>query len=302
MSDSSFHRTIERLIDRLDQTGMLKRLELSNEDIADSIWLALQMGTVETQQKQEQKPEPEQLLPIEFEEGEPQESVTDREPIVSVITEESSFQTPEQPPVKGLSFQAPAAAALLNVLELGRALRPLMRKVPSITGKALDEEATVNLIAEQDVWLPVTKPEPERWLDLELVVEESSSAFIWRETVNELQQIFETQGAFRNVRVWSLLSSNSKLKLVRRDSSGKPRQREHSHRELIHPNQRGVVIFVSDCTSAVWQNATIHKWLKVWSEKSPTTVLQLFPEYLWDSTQLGAGRKLFGTTITPGVA
>ncbi|NES88013.1 MULTISPECIES: formylglycine-generating enzyme family protein [Okeania] len=302
MSDSSFHRTIERLIDRLDQTGMLKRLELSNEDIADSIWLALQMGTVETQQKQEQKPEPEQLLPIKFEEGEPQESVTDREPIVSVITEESSFQTPEQPPVKGLSFQAPAAAALLNVLELGRALRPLMRKVPSITGKALDEEATVNLIAEQDVWLPVTKPEPERWLDLELVVEESSSAFIWRETVNELQQIFETQGAFRNVRVWSLLSSNSKLKLVRRDSSGKPRQREHSHRELIHPNQRGVVIFVSDCTSAVWQNATIHKWLKVWSEKSPTTVLQLFPEYLWDSTQLGAGRKLFGTTITPGVA
>lgn len=209
MSGPSLYYAIERLIDRLDETGMLKRLELSDENIADSIWLALQMGKVETQEKQEQKTEPEQPLAIEFEEGEPLEFIPDREPIVSVITEEPTHQTPEQPPVKGLPFQAPAAAALQNVLELGRALRPLMRKVPSLTGEVLDDEATVNLIAERDVWLPVTKPEPERWLDLELVVEESSSAFIWRETVNELQEIFETQGAFRNVRVWSLLSSKA---------------------------------------------------------------------------------------------
>ncbi|MGD1806714.1 SAV_2336 N-terminal domain-related protein [Dapis sp. BLCC M126] len=301
MSNSSFHHAIERLIDRLDETGMLKRLELSDEDIADSIWLALQMGTVETQSQQEKKTSPEQPLTIEIEESEPIEPVTNREPTVEVITEESISKTPEQTPVKGLPFQTPGAPALLNVLELGRALRPLMRKVHSLTREVLDDEATVNQIAERDIWLPVTKPEPERWLDLELVVEESSSAFIWRETVNELQQVFETQGAFRNVRVWSLLSSNGKLKLVRRHQSGKPRQRQHSHRELIHPNQRGVVIFVSDCTSKVWQNTTIHHWLKAWSEKSPTTVLQLFPEYLWDSTQLGAGRKLFGTAITPGV-
>ena len=302
MSSSSFEHAIERLIDRLAGTEIFKRMELSDENIADSIWLALQMGTVETPEKPKPKHEdkPEQL-PIIFEESDPQ-PVTEKEPQVSVVTEESIDQTPEKPPVKGVAFQTPAAPALQNVLELGRALRPLMRKVPSLSRKVLDEEETVNVIAERDIWLPVTKPEPERWLDLELVVEESSSAFIWRETVNEMQEVLETQGAFRNVRVWSLLSSNTKkLKLVRRHNSGKPRQRQHSHRELIHSNQRGVVIFVSDCTSKIWQNGTIHHWLKVWSEKNPTTVLQLFPEYLWDSTQLGAGSKFFGTAIAPGV-
>ena len=302
MSNSSFEHAIERLIDRLARTEILKRLELSDENIADSIWLALQMGTVETPEKpkpkHEDKPE---KLPIIFEKSDPQ-PVTEKEPQVSVVTEESIDQTPEKPPVKGVPFQTPAAPALQNVLELGRALRPLMRKVPSLSRKVLDEEETVNVIAERDIWLPVTKPEPERWLDLELVVEESSSAFIWRDMVNEMQEVLETQGAFRNVRVWSLLSSNTKkLKLVRRHNSGKPRQRQHSHRELIHSNQRGVVIFVSDCTSKIWQNGTIHHWLKVWSEKNPTTVLQLFPEYLWDSTQLGAGSKFFGTAIAPGV-
>jgi len=302
MSSSSFEHTIERLIDRLARTRILKRMELSDENIADSIWLALQMGTVETPQKSKPKHKDKQeQLPIIIEKSAPQ-PVTEREPQVSVVTEESIDQTPEKPPVKGVPFQTPAAPALQNVLELGRALRPLMRKVPSLSRKVLDEEETVNVIAERDIWLPVTKPEPERWLDLELVVEESSSAFIWRETVNEMQEVLETQGAFRNVRVWSLLSSNTgKLKLVRRHNSGKPRQRQHSRRELIHSNQRGVVIFVSDCTSKIWQNGTIHHWLKVWSEKNPTTVLQLFPEYLWDSTQLGAGSKFFGTAIAPGV-
>ncbi|NES65393.1 MAG: formylglycine-generating enzyme family protein, partial [Okeania sp. SIO2D1] len=198
MIDSSLHNAIERLIDKLERTGMLKHLELSDEDIADSIWLALQMGTIETQPQEGKKTEPKEHPTIEIEES-GLEPVTETQPKVSVITEDSRDKTSEKSPVKGLPFKTPAAPALLNVLELGRALRPLMRKVPSLAREVLDDEATVNQIAERDIWLPVTKPEPERWLDLELVVEESSSAFIWRETVNELQQVFETQGAFRNV-------------------------------------------------------------------------------------------------------
>ena len=70
MSSSSFEHAIERLIDRLAGTEIFKRMELSDENIADSIWLALQMGTVETPEKpkpkHEDKPE---KLPIIFEES-----------------------------------------------------------------------------------------------------------------------------------------------------------------------------------------------------------------------------------------
>ncbi len=57
MSSSSFEHAIERLIDRLARTGILEGLELSDENIADSIWLALQMGTVKTPQKPKPKHE-----------------------------------------------------------------------------------------------------------------------------------------------------------------------------------------------------------------------------------------------------
>ena len=90
-------------------------------------------------------------------------------------------------------------------------MRPLKRKVPSASRFILNEEATINRIIERDIWLPVTKPEPERWLNLELVVEESRSAFIWQELIDEFQQILENQGAFRRIRVWTIKSKNNNL-------------------------------------------------------------------------------------------
>ena len=127
MSSSSFEHTIKLLIDRLARTGILEGLELSDENIADSIWLALKIGKVKTPQKPKPKYEqqPEQL-PIFFEDSDPQ-PVTEREPQVSVITEESIDQTPEKPPVKGLPFQTPAAPALRPAVARTAAAAAAMR-------------------------------------------------------------------------------------------------------------------------------------------------------------------------------
>ncbi|MDJ1184648.1 SAV_2336 N-terminal domain-related protein [Roseofilum casamattae] len=303
----SSSRAVTGLIDRLQATGLLQTLELRDEDIADSIWLALQMPEVVAQpQQEEEEPAPALTSPEVAEPVAPVKSQRRAEPTVSVTTEESVRQTPQPAAMPGLPFQAPAAPALLNKLALGRALRPLMRKVPSFTPTILDEEATVNRIADRDIWLPVTQPGRERWLDLELVVEESDSAFIWREMVNELQEILETQGAFRNVRVWSLSGARANagtqsLQLVRRHKQGKPSTRQHSYKELIHPNGRGMILLVSDCTSEIWEQARIHRWLQIWSQQGPLAVVQLFPDWLWNSTQLGLGRKLHATALSPGV-
>ena len=60
----------------------------------------------------------------------------------------------------GLSFATPGGTALPGKLALGRALRPLMRRVPSYDRFELDEEATVQRIADEDNWLPVLRPRP----------------------------------------------------------------------------------------------------------------------------------------------
>ncbi|MCZ8222754.1 MAG: formylglycine-generating enzyme family protein [Microcystis sp. LE19-84.1B] len=309
MSESPSNSSIKKLLDYLEQTGLLEQLQLSDEDVADSIWLALQMGVEDFQSPPEN---PENTEPIDSStssqieenlEDIPEDNLSKSQPIVDIITEESLPKEIEKTtPIQDFPFQVPAAASLQTALFISRALRPFMGKVSSATKTILDEEATASFIAERDIWLPVTKPQLERWLTLELVVEESRSSFIWRELINEFQNLLENQGAFKTVRVWQLSTSNNQeLQLVRRRKKGKPGQRYHSHKELIHPRGRGLVLLVSDCVSPLWQKALIHPWLKDWSEKQPTAILQLFPERLWNSTQLGRGRKLFTTALTAGV-
>ena len=326
MSELSCHRAVERLLAHLEHRGLMERLELSDEDIADTIWLALQMGVVETktQEKQpnrqqqtseviiedgkitkaESTPEADSTINIYSQDSITQDSITQDSITQDSITQDSTTQeeSESEDSSKGLPFQAPAAAALQNKLPISRALRPLMRKVPSAIKTILDAEATVTRIAERDIWLPVTKPEPERWLQLELVVEESRSSFIWTETIDELQKLLQNHGAFRTVRVWSLSSTdNDDLQLTRRRKGGQKSYSQHSYRELIHSNGRGLILLVSDCVSSIWQQGKIHQWLQKWSNKVPTAIMQLFPERLWQSSELGLGYKLQLSAFTPGV-
>ncbi len=84
-----------------------------------------------------------------------------------------------------------------------------MRKVPSRTRVDLDEEATVTQLAEMGICLPVVRSTPERWLDLDLVVEFSKTTVLWEQTITELQHLMEYQGAFRTVRTVLLNKSTS---------------------------------------------------------------------------------------------
>jgi formylglycine-generating enzyme required for sulfatase activity len=305
MNKLSSHAMIESLIRRLDKIGLLHSLSLDDEDIADSIWLALQMGVIDEPKAPtitKQKPKI-----IDDRKIEPTKNTPVKNEVINVYPKPSEEKLDNQTsktttPKSGFPFQVPAARTIQNSLEIGRAMRPLKRKVPSTSRFILNEEATINRIIERDIWLPVTKPEPERWLNLELVVEESRSAFIWQELIDEFQQILENQGAFRRIRVWTIKSQNNNLMLIRRKKGGKLEQRQHQHREFIHPNKRGLTLLISDCVSPLWQNPTFHQWLKDWSESQPTAVVQLFPERLWDSTQLSLGRKLFATVLNSGVA
>ena len=306
MNNSSLEATVAWLVNRLDRGGLLRKLELSDEDLADVIWLAGQMGGFEgkAQEAETNQPESESDNVIWQDEDDQEttgdDSQSDR--VIQAFTEpiiEEELKTSTN--TRSLPFQAPAAPAIQNTLLITRQLRPLMKKFPSSRKRILDEEATVTRIAERGVFVPVTKPEPERWLDLELIIEQSRSSFIWQETVDELRQILEIHGAFRNVRVWNLSENKTQLQLFRRKKGKYSHQRQHSYRELIHSDGRGLVLLVSDCVSSIWQQGEIHYWLQKWSQKQPAAILQLFPERMWDSTQLGVGRKLFSSALTPGV-
>ncbi|HAG82297.1 MAG TPA: formylglycine-generating enzyme family protein [Cyanobacteria bacterium UBA12227] len=316
---------IQQAIALLHQIG----LELTAEEIADIFWLAMQMGEAESASESEsiqQIPLSELLLeeyeiPVDTSISPINSLPTTSEPHASLYSSPppdpipQSSSTPSSQPSSTPSsqpkptrysppipFETPAAPALRNPLALARAIRPLMRKVASRTETILDEEATARQIAEKNIWTPVLEPAPERWLELALVIEETSSFPIWQETITEFKKLLERHGAFRDVRTWRLnVDPNGSLYLLLGQGSATLNQRPRSPKELLDPAGRRLIILVSDCTSQMWRLGTIQNLLYLWASQNPVAVLQLLPERLWIRSALGTGFSVQFSAFTPGV-
>ncbi|MGD1942280.1 MAG: SAV_2336 N-terminal domain-related protein [Leptolyngbyaceae cyanobacterium] len=297
----------------------LKRLGLEFDavDLADMLWLA-QHIELEAAAQADDEPTPAPVTPAvrTVDEG----STTSSDPVAnlyvddpgdtqtSTTTVEDEEDEADEP--QGTPFPVPAAPAIRTRLDLARSLRPLMRKVPSRLRQELDEEATVTQIAETGLWVPVVKPQAERWLELDLVVEDSKTTFIWERVIAELQHLVEYQGAFRAIRTWRLAvpdlqtATAADIKLFPRwheTPENRAYQRPRSPRELIDPRSRRLVWVVTDCTSLLWRRGLIHDTLWAWAETQPVSLVQMFPERLWTRTALRDGHIVRLGATGPGL-
>ncbi len=197
-------------------------------------------------------------------------------------------------------FRAPAVPLLPNALNLGRALRPLHRKRPSRTHRVLDEEATVQRIAEQRLWQPVLMGAPERWFELALVLDQGASMRVWQPLLAELCRLLTYNGAFRSVRVWYLDTDADSARLQVGENPAN--RRSCRPEELLAPGGRRLILVVSDCISRAWHTrGGVNQWLRQWSAQSPLAVLQMLPPRLWPRTALGRGVETRWYATAPGL-
>jgi formylglycine-generating enzyme required for sulfatase activity len=287
----SYSQDITDLITHLKQVG----LDLSATEMADALWLLLEIREYESPSSASEDP-------IELSQPEAkiiEQIVVEGESMLPLRKELPSLPLvigqPEEKVVAGKSGAAmpiaiPAASALPQAMQIGRSLRPLMRKVKSRNRQMFDEEATVVRIVDQEIWSPVMQPAPERWLELAIVVEETSVFEIWQDTIAEFQQLMERHGAFRDVRAWQLVSNvEGSVRLFRRKLGGIDRTQPREAGELLDPTGRRLIWFVSDCTSAGWRSGAVPDLLEKWMQYNPVTVLQLLPGRFWDRSTLGWG-------------
>ena len=196
-------------------------------------------------------------------------------------------------------MRVPDAPSLREPLTLAQALKPLMFRVESGRKTVLDEIVTVERTAAVGICIPILKAEPEPWLDVALVVDESKSMLIWRHTIWELKRLLEHYGVFRDVRAWGLVSDENEQIHIRPGIGKNARQqRLASHREILDPNRRRLILLVSDCVAAMWRNGAITQVLKDWTNTQPVAIIQMLPDWLWLKTGLGAAVSL--GSLTPG--
>jgi phage replication-related protein YjqB (UPF0714/DUF867 family) len=314
---------IEQLVAILEQ----KFKDLTAEEIADILWLTLQ------QWQSTAAPLPKT-----------QPGVSDSEPpIVEIVPPDntavipprsetpSSVPVPRQPQMAGLTTSRPQpktqsqarsalgaplaipdAPALRSTLEILKALRPLIRRVPSAQASYLDVPATVQAIAKTDLWSLQLRPILEPWLELAIVVDASPSMVIWQRTILSLRRVLAQSGVFRDVRMWSLetqgspnLSANKSSpepKLCIRSGFGPAAALQPPCRpqELLDPNGRRLILVISDCIAPRWDSQQIRDMLQVWAEHGPMALVQVLPEWLWNRTALSEVVKGQVYSHTPG--
>jgi hypothetical protein len=292
-------------------TALGVKLDLTGEEIADVLWLVAHMQAPDqvveevSQPSQDKQPSSDGRDAVADRPELPGEGNKSPKEGAGSSTEAAGELYPEddRQGLNDLSFQVPDARSLREPLELARALKPLLRRVPSSTlEQVLDEEATVQRIADERIWAPVLQPALEPWLDLVLVVDESPSMLIWQRTVLEFQRILERYGVFRNVSTWSLTPEDDHdLKLCPGLGKIARNQRPHSASELLDPNGRRLVVVASDCVSPIWQQRTVLPLLQLWAENGPLVIAQMLPQWLWNRTALGlaAGAEFSG--LEPGI-
>ncbi|MEO1300293.1 MAG: hypothetical protein AAFW75_31900, partial [Cyanobacteria bacterium J06636_16] len=158
--------------------------DLTANEIADMCWLALIQDRFGVEQSQpvraETTPTPSKPLGT-VEAGKlPSSNLPDLPPVDTSqrpSTPQGALFTRDTstPRTDSRTLRVPTAPALRDPLSLARALRPLLQQWPMGPGPRLDEPATVQKIAEEKVWWPVTQPLTETWFELALVIEALSS-------------------------------------------------------------------------------------------------------------------------------
>ncbi len=201
----------------------------------------------------------------------------------------------------GVSIYVPGEVALRNSRAYARSLRALDRHERSRHRYALDEQETIRRLLEERVFLPVQRPERERWLALHLVLDYSRSMGIWHKLLAELRTIFVRLGVFKNVRIWAFDADNRAPTLRPLAQHGRVGVSDLRPSALVDPTGRTLVLVVSDAVSPAWHAGTMAEAFEQWGKVGPTALLQVLPQHLWPRSSLSQGWPvtLSGAARTP---
>ncbi|MGW2570591.1 SAV_2336 N-terminal domain-related protein [Streptomyces sp. NPDC001537] len=192
--------------------------------------------------------------------------------------------------VRMTPVRVPAAPALPEPLALQRGLRPLQRYRAPVrpVPRELDERATAERAAESGLVLPVLRAERRREARLLLVMDVSTSMAVWQQVLDELRQVCERAGAFREVQTQYLHETDAGLPglAVGPERTGPL----HAPEQLSDPTGRRLTLVLSDCAGPMWRSGRMQRLLHRWAATAPVAVVQPLPQRMWLRTHLPARR------------
>jgi len=204
---------------------------LHPEELLDTLWLADKLNLASTNHVKGQKLDDQSFDETEIKDTSSnfQNSKTNKR--IASSDNSKAKSSDDNPPIKKRSIyvktkQFESTKSNVNTirvlssyfipdkLSIIRALRPLKRYVQSKKEFIFDEEATVEKIAEEKLWLPALKGIPKQQFSLYLIIDYSPSMVIWQPFILELKQLFEQMGLFLFVKSWWMMNDHGKIQFL----------------------------------------------------------------------------------------
>lgn len=186
--------------------------------------------------------------------------------------------------------RAPAVGTLPGLLELQRALRPLIGYRPQLPPAqgSLDEDASADLSARSATVRPAFRAAERRGTEVQLLMDASATTSVWQLTLDSLRQTCEQLGAFRDVQVRYLHRGGDGTPLIGTGPDPEA-TRLRSAGQYRDTTGRRLTLVVSDCVGPLWQDGGAQRLLHRWLDGgSPLAVVQPLPPRLWPRTALPA--------------
>ena len=183
---------------------------------------------------------------------------------------------------KGEYRKIPTPRHYTQYNQFATVLKILRQQSYSLTDEVLDEDATVEYIANTQIWNVVTKPKQELKFTLNIIIEKSESMMVWEEMTKDFVSAVSGFIFFKNLKVYYLEESEKEFQLY----SDKKCQSKVSVNVFHSLEQRNLTMLMSDCISQPWSDERGYKFLQNITQLTPFMILNMLPQRIWKRTIL----------------
>ncbi len=263
------------------------------ENILDIVWLSQEYKKVQNHENEKEKPQKEENRKL----TEPQKSENDNEvktqdqqidkppQMVEVYTTQPVFKKSSALSVDYITL--PRQQTLQNYRKWEKAFKPLKITNQNRHKKVINEEKTVNLIAQTDIYQIISEYQEKPVFSLSLVIDKHYSMEIFENLIDEFCNAVAHFGIFERVENFYLDSSKSEGRFYR----DRKLHQKVSKKQIVS-NNNNLILVISNCISPAWKSNHIYYCIKEWSNRNFCSIVQILPRHMWLLTTLEQGVQL----------
>jgi len=170
---------------------------------------------------------------------------------------------------------------------LERAFKPLKLTVVDKHKSMVDEEKTVDWIAQTEIFQIVSSYKEKKVFSLTMLIDKHHSMEIYDDVIDTFTDALSHYGVFFKINFF-YLDSSSEETIIYRDKT----MQQKIAPKRVASNEKNLILILSHCITPSWYSNHMYSLIQEWSKKNFCSIVQMLPRNMWLLTSLAQGVEL----------